>query len=284
AHIKQFGQSLLETVSLPKLTAIAKLLEVYPKVDKESMEQKLLDAGLDEVLVTESTVKDLRILARAAGVKLGNTSEELRDAINSIPNADTLTDVQMKGLSKHATKLGGIERDLEGDELLSAIQRRVDEEFEDVLRESRKQFIREGGKADRFDDIARLIQGIPLKSITRSKVWRWTHPMRAIIGAMHVSLAAIPNLTQVMNLVPGYTGWLNLAKAVGQRTFHKKDVETRLQDMGAMRVKIMPSLASTYEAGHTMQNVGRIVRDVGTRVTFLKWALQRNEAIAGEAF
>ncbi len=278
--VQEFGQGLLRAATIQQMSHIAKVLKVSPRMNKEKLKERLEDAGMGADLVEGQTMKDLRLIAKLVDVPRGNTSQDYIESILSVQSLEGFTKVELRKLRSAVRKLGGVDLELKGQELLWALHDRVSTMIEDKLNYLRKQYQREGGDPKQYDDLLKVAQGLPLQR-TSTRAWRAWRPLGAIIGAAHVSQAAIPNLTQQINIVPAYTGYVNLVKANGRLIADRKGVEDQIEALGAMKVRVFKS---SFEKGFKIDEISRMIRDVSSRVTLLSQMLQRNEAVTGEAF
>ena len=290
AHVHYLGQGLVKDVSKGKgrtaLNKVAKALGVMPKNSKENLQSNLHDQGYKDDVLDQLNYKELVQLARRSGLKIGVSSGDVVEAIDNLQKIPDLDVSQTVALKNGLKLLQGIPEGLEGVELLDAIKNRIHEDLTDHMKTLREEFRKEGGDPNRVDLMFSLSQGLPYHPVGRNPVLQSLKFAGSLIGTAHVSLAAIPNLTQPLVLIPVYAGWKNLAKALKNWITDPKGTAQKGYEIGAYQQLDLPTTFAqeyTVEGEHTLEQISRAIRNTVSRITLLKWNLQKNNIIAGEA-
>jgi hypothetical protein len=226
---------------------------------------------------------DVKELARSFNIPIAYTKEQGLQDINSVTDADDLSEQQIKDIRLWGKKVKGFDHDVaDRQRLLEMAQERAALQIPDHYTRIRKKYQREGGDLKAFDDAFRILQGYPYKSIRGAgRLARWTNFVGRLIGGAQISRAFIPNMPQTLALVPGYVGTGRYARAVKAYHTQREEVFKRANEAGAAD---RGTRLRSIEPGNVPEDLASRITDIMTRVSFLKWFTDKNNLISAEAF
>lgn len=282
ATTKVSGQGLIEDKGIATLRMIAKALGVSPTNTSEDIIYRLTRNGVpDTPELRKLTHKQLRKLAKDIGVPASPDRVEHLNNILSVTDANKMSKRDLKALQRAARKVGGIDLSLTANELVEALRVRAFTVYPDKLEALRKQFISEGGKAEDFDQIANLAQGLPNWRFSQALIPRAIRAMAGISSALQTSTASVLNLSQTAQLVPWYTGWGNFSSALADTMSDYENTKAQGVLTGAFRTDVYEY---DVEEGRRLESIARIVRNSMATGTGLKFLSDLNNIITAKAF
>jgi len=287
---KEFGQGALKTTGTTLVKKIGKLFGLktdYIRVER--IKNKLKKAGIP--FKAGAKRAELLKLAKEAEVDVRYTREEVAERIRNFP-PELVNKDMLKRLQDVAKKLGGMPKEFiftedgkrvqeASAEFLYNFAERIEQIVEYDYERLRKQFVKEGGSAEHFDRALNVLQGIPIREVGRNPITRWGSFLSKMIGVAQTSRAFIPNMLQPASLVPAYTGTQRLLDATASYFTNKKALVEELSVLGIVPIS---TVQRTMDRSVLSRDLGNILQGIGVRASLLKWATDRNNIIAGEAF
>ena len=281
-QVKHLGQGAIGNVGVTKIRRAASLLGVLPKNNKQAQVDRMLEAGVPASELAGKSIKQLRALSKELGIPRGFTRAEVLNAIEEFTDVDKLSEKQMEGLRDLAKKVQGVDWDQPDKGLfLARLKERLMEDVQDLFHEYEVRYKRQGGDIKDFRRVVEAAQGVNRYELTRHPVMRVLNAMMGVIGTMHTSLAAIPNIVQPVTLIPVYTGEGIFLKALANVGKDWKGVQRTGYNLGAYHPLTAPK---GYEGGWKIEDASRWIRKKVGKAFLLTQNLHKNNVIAGEAF
>ena len=168
----------------------------------------------------------------------------------------------------------------EGDTVKEKIKSAVD-----TIDKLRTQYEIQGGNSKYFNDALNAYLGKPLAQVyvdPRSFGKRFLKNIfMPIESEMLLSLSGFVQIPQTIIAVPSNVGAKNYIKAIAKFVANGKDTIERLRYIGAITTEII-DLWTTK--GALMEDLGKAIKQVSSRVTMRKWFVEMNDIIAAAAF
>lgn len=284
--IREFGQGTLLNVGKGKLRELGNILGADYKVTKDKL-RSALEEKLGDIDPGMSTT-DLQELAKNSGVDLKWSNQDFIDHAFDTP----FTQLDKSGESKlrtFAKGLKGVALDEVGPDgarvprplvdVFNDVKTRLITPVDNKLERLANGYVAEGGNIKDFQDVMTVAQGLPFHQLGRSEPEQLLKLGSQVIGSLQTSMAAIPNLTQVLTQLPQLGGMKNTLLAIDK---YMKDKHTVMSDVVALTGIHRSVFVTQAEPGYQMSNTGRVLKEVVGRVTFQDQINDFNRGVAGQ--
>jgi hypothetical protein len=285
-RIREFGQGMIDTVEMPQLRRLGKILGVDTGVNGDMIRGVLAEQGVNPAILSNMSVKELRTLAKDKQLSLGIDKNTLMDQIMNI-SPNEIGKRGVKKLREFAKDLKGVDPDLDPIELTKAVKERLTQAADNKIDILTKRYEAEGGDMDYLRRYISAAEGLPFEwrgqssQMGRDPIKRGMRFASDIIGGLQTSLAAIPNLPQVMVQVPQLAGMRNFLQALNNTFRDPMNTEAQVRALaGIPRSKMIDEA----EPGYSLEHRGYQLKKLIGKVTLQEWIGEKNNIIAGEAF
>lgn len=280
--VKYFGYGpKLRNVTDVNIRSMARNLGVEFPITEGYIQNKLDEAGVG--YMPDLSIRDLKAAARDADIDVRPSREDLIREVRKV-NPNNMDPEQQASVLAMAKKLGGIAyKNRDFNDIYIDVMSRVEYPVTDVLEELRKGHIQQGGSASDFNDMLRVMQGLPYGWRDRNGLTRTLKLGSDILGAAQTSLTAIPHYLQPLQLA-GVVGLKNIGKLLEARNNFLLDPDTTINQAVAMGGMRDSGLTWSIERGFFSEGVGRNIKQAASVLTGTHYARQRISAMNAETF
>ncbi len=285
--VEKFGQGVLEEAGFKRLAKLGKILGIQTQLNQSGLASRMTEEYgiLIEDLTDPSSdqlvsMKKLRQIAKTHNVPTGVSSAEVATVMKE-RGIDNFTPSQLQALQEWIKVLPWINKTASDQEVFNEVQEYLRDPSDDLIDRLRSLHAKQGGDVNQFNDAIRVWFRRPYKWMGDHPWPRFVRFLSSLVGSIQTSLAVAPNLPQPFMQLPRYTGWKRTLVAYFKALAHPKQTISQLSAMGAMT---RSEMVWRIRKGYGLEDVGRIIRGVTSRVTGLHWVSQLNNMVAGEAF
>ena len=300
AWVEVFGQGeiigLEDKKAKSLLKQFTKILNIEPKADKALLLSRLRDAGVFDEGMEKLSVKELRkiiaqenrIIDEATDVKTadyihgGVTLDDYRDAVDEVTHLQLdpkqerelreFVNQELKGIQTSGTDLK---------EVFALTRERLFNPTIDIVERLSNMHKQEGGDLTHFENITRLALGLPYHWMDRDIISRTVQLGSTVIGSAQTSLSTMVNIPQTIMQVPRYVGFGKYMQAVVESLSDYRMTRAQMAGMGGFS-RVVKEFS--FEHGHRLEGIGRMIRHGVGAITGLNFIAELNNVISARAF